>query len=214
LPTSDFHQISDVLHVVEQIRPATVLDIGVGFGKWGMLCREVLEIYQGRVHKPSWELKVEGIEINEPYRNPLWDLAYDRVHIGNALNVLPQLPTYDMAICCDVIEHFDKEQGHQLLRSILEHGRTAIITSPRGFSPQGAIYDNEFERHRSGWREVDFAPYPHLYKDVGFTFMAVLSSDPARLKDIRLLHPLRVLGVKKGLRALLGLAAERLRARV
>jgi hypothetical protein len=211
MPTSDYHQISDVLHVVQQLKPRSILDIGVGFGKWGLLCREVLEIYEGRVQPSTWELQVDGIEINEPYRNPLWDLAYNHIHIGDAMDILPTLPTYDLIICCDVIEHFDKAVGHTLIGHILSHSKTAIVTSPRGFQPQGAIYDNEFETHRSGWREEDFQNYNHLYKNVGFTFMTVLSSDPARLEKVKLLHPLQVLGVKKGATELLRLAAQRLR---
>ncbi len=173
MPTSDYHQISDVLHVVEQLQPRTVLDIGVGFGKWGMLCRKLLEIYQGRVAKATWELQVDGIEINEPYRNPLWQLAYDHVYIGDALKILPTLPQYDLIVCCDVIEHFDKPDGHALIRHILAHCKTAIITSPRGYTPQADIYENEHERHRSGWLQKDLAGYASLYKDIGFTFMAV-----------------------------------------
>jgi hypothetical protein len=91
MPTSDYQQISDVLHVVEQLQPRSVLDIGVGFGKRGILCREILEIYQGRVASSTWEVQIDGIEINEPYRNQLWDVAYNHVYCGNALDVLPTL---------------------------------------------------------------------------------------------------------------------------
>jgi hypothetical protein len=214
MPTSDFHQISDVLHVIEQLQPRTVLDIGVGFGKWGMLCREILEIYKGRVDSSTWEVQIDGIEIHEPYRNPLWEIAYDHVYCGNAVEVLTTLQSYDLIICCDVIEHFDKEVGHALIRNMLSHSKATILTSPRGFSPQGAIYENEYERHLSGWRIEDFAPYNCLYKDIGFTFMAVLSSQASDLGNIQLLHPLQVLGVRKGAVELVGLMGRRIRQRL
>jgi hypothetical protein len=211
VPVSDYHQISDVLHVVQQIQPQSLLDIGVGFGKWGMLCREILEIYPGRVSQDEWKLQFDGIEIHPPYRNPLWDMAYNQVYLGDALVVLPTLQKYDLIICCDVIEHFPKDVGKRFVQTILQHARVAIITSPCGYAPQDAIYDNEHERHLSGWGEEDLQDFPHLFKIIGFTFMAVLSADENELEKIHLIDPLAVLGVKKGFRKLVHMAGERLR---
>jgi SAM-dependent methyltransferase len=214
MPTSDYHQISDVLHVVQQVDPKTVLDVGVGFGKWGILCREILEVYNSRVSPESWKLRIDGIEIHEPYRNQLWDFAYNQVHIGDAVTIIDEVGTYDLILCCDVIEHFEKSAGLEFIENLLLHGKMLIITSPRGFVQQGAIYDNEFERHRSGWGHADFRPFPHLYKEIGFTFMAVLGADSSRLRRIDVMHPLRVLGVKKGARELSKLVACRIRERL
>jgi hypothetical protein len=213
MPVSDYHQISDVLAVVEQANPEKVLDVGVGFGKWGILCREVLELYKKRVHPSTWTVQIDGIEINEPYRNPLWELAYDRVYIGDVLEVLDLLDRYGLILCCDVIEHLDKEMGKVLLAKLCDHGDLVVITSPRGFAPQGAIYDNEHERHLSGWTAQDFDGVPHIYKDIGFTFMAVVSSDAARLRAITIRGPLDALGAKRGVIEALKLAARRLRHR-
>ncbi len=199
MPVSDFHQISDVLHVIEQINPERILDVGVGFGKWGVLCREVLDIYQNRVGVRDWTVTIDGIEIHSDYRNPLWDLAYDQVHIGDCFNVIDSLEKYDLVVCCDVIEHFDKQTGMLLLAKLLQHARIVIITSPRGFAPQGPIYNNEYETHRSGWSARDLIGFPHKYKDIGFTFMAVLSSDARELASIHVLDEFRRLGAKRSL---------------
>jgi len=91
--------------------------------------------------------------------------------------------------------------------------KATLLTSPRGFSPQGAIYDNEHERHPSGWGVQDFSAYPCLYKDIGFTFMMVLSSESGNLANVELIHPLEVLGVRKGSRELARLIAKRTRQR-
>jgi hypothetical protein len=214
MPVSDYHQISDVLAVVEQADPDKVLDVGIGFGKWGILCREVLELYKKRVHPDTWTVQIDGIEINEPYRNALWGIAYDQVYIGNALDVLDTLGQYGLIICCDVIEHLDKPLGQILLAKLCDHGNLVVITSPRGFAPQGAIYDNEHERHRSGWNAEDFAGLPHIYKDIGFTFMAVVSADPARLNSISLRGPFDVLGAKRSIIELLKFVSHRLRHRL
>jgi SAM-dependent methyltransferase len=214
MPTSDYHQISDVLHVVEQCQPRSVLDVGVGFGKWGVLCRDVLEVYHERMNRPDWTARVDGIEIHDSYRNDLWRYAYDNVHVGNAAQVLTGLGHYDLILCCDVIEHFEKNEGLDLLRLMLQHGEVVVITSPRGYSPQGPTHSNEYQTHLSGWSRDDFRDVPHIYKDIGFTFMAVVSSAPERLKGIEAMHPLRALGVKKGAAAVAKLALQRARQRV
>src|SRR5688572_14003695 len=122
MPTSDYHQISDVLHVIEQVDPESVLEVGVGFGKWGTLCREILEIYRDRVSPDTWLVQIDGIEIFEAYRNELWGFAYDNIHIGNGTEIIERLGKYDLILCCDVIEHFEKAEGEIFLRKLLEHG--------------------------------------------------------------------------------------------
>ena len=210
MPTSDYHQISDVLHVVEQVKPSSVLDVGVGFGKWGFLCREILDVYYERVQPETWTTRIEGVEIFEPYRNPFWPILYNKIHMGNAIDVVPTLGTFDLVLCCDVIEHFDKPTGQRLLGHMLDHGRVVIVTSPRGHAPQGAIYGNLHETHLSSWGRADFDPYPHRYRDVGFTFMAVLSRDEQRIASLNLREPLEILGVKKGALELFKLGLRRL----
>ena len=214
MPTSDYHQIPDVLHIVQVCDPRTILDVGVGFGKWGILCREVLEIYNGRVPSDVWVRTIDGSEIHEPYRNELWELAYDHVHIGNALEVLNSLQHYDLILCCDVIEHFEKADGLRLLRKLTEHGNVVVVTSPRGYQPQGPIYGNPFERHQSGWGLEDFHDFIHLYKEIGFTFMVVLAADENDLRGVQVIHPLQTMGVKKGAHELLKLAVSRARERM
>lgn len=213
MPVSDYHQISDVLHVVQQVNPRTVLDIGVGFGKWGMLCREVLDVYNERLQPASWTVRIDGIEIHEPYRNPLWAAVYNHVYIGDVAAMLDSLEHYDLALCCDVIEHLDKDAGLALLRRLLQRASVVLLTSPRGFAPQGASYGNEHQRHLSGWTEADFAGIPHLYKDIGFTFMAVLSADGDRLQSIDINDPLRVLGARRAVIGTAKLVLGRLRQR-
>ena len=214
MPTSDYHQISDVLHVVEHARPRSVLDVGVGFGKWGILCREVLEVYQERVQPDSWQCRVDGVEIFESYRNPLWALAYNHVEIGDAFDTLARSGRYDLILCCDVIEHFDKDKGHRLLAKMLDHGKIVVVTSPRGFVEQGAAYGNEHERHKSGWGEQDFSPYHHVYKDVGFTFLAVLARNQPDLAAVRPPNAFQVLGVKRAAREFARLCWDRARSRL
>jgi hypothetical protein len=47
MPTSHPSQLNEILEVVLKTRPRSVIDVGVGFGKYGVLCREYLEFWDG-----------------------------------------------------------------------------------------------------------------------------------------------------------------------
>jgi hypothetical protein len=209
MPSSDYAQIPDVIRVVIGTRAESVLDIGVGFGKWGPLTREYMEINRGRMPH-EWRSVVHGIEIFETYRNPIWNV-YDEVFIGDANEVLDRLGTYDVILCCDVIEHYEKEDGQALLRRMLDHGKVVVITSPIGESPQDAVYGNPHEEHKSVWSDTDFAPFPHRFANLHETFIAVVSRDEEHLRGIDVREPLEWLGVKQVAAKLARMIARRLR---
>ena len=210
MPTSSFDHVSSVMHVVEKAQPRSILDVGIGFGKWGVLCREVLEAKHGRLQPSDWQTRIDGIEIHQEYENPLWHLAYTSVFLGDVFQVIDGLAHYDLIIACDVVEHLDKDVGMALLGKLLQHGTLVVLTSPRGFMVQTALLGNEHEMHRSGWEAKDFARFPHIYWDTGLTFVVAMSSSEAYLSSLGLGHPLRRIGLRTVTRELLRLGKEQL----
>jgi hypothetical protein len=146
LPTSQHWQIPYVLQVIGDERPATLLDVGAGFGKYGCLAREYAE--------PT---RVDAVDVVAP-RLP----GYDHVYLGDLrelTRVLPlDAPRYDLALFVDVIEHFEKPEGHRLLSELLQRARRVLVTTPLGFRRQ-EIPGMPFETHRSGWWPWDFGRY-------------------------------------------------------
>jgi SAM-dependent methyltransferase len=137
VPSGDFEQIETVVRLLQAADPQSVLDIGVGFGKYGFLMREYLEVWSGAGDYGQWQRRLEGIEAFEKYVTPLHRYIYDRVHIGDALDVLPRLPgPFDLGLLIDVIEHFSREDGERLLSECDRVGRTVLIASPRLFFEQ------------------------------------------------------------------------------
>jgi hypothetical protein len=154
--------------------PKSILDIGVGFGMWGALFRawtdiRMAELNPERYGKTGWATLIEGIEIHEQYKSPLWE-CYDKVYIGDAMDNLvangmvnmlskgvnPYL--YDHIHLGDVIEHMDKTPGRELLRLCLEHlnpGGSITVVTPNGYRAQGPVLGNEHERHQCGWETKD-----------------------------------------------------------
>ena len=44
MPTSWYQAIPSIMEQIEYQRPKSILDVGVGFGKYGLLIRDILEI--------------------------------------------------------------------------------------------------------------------------------------------------------------------------
>jgi SAM-dependent methyltransferase len=170
MPTSHFRQISKIVEIIFRLRPKSVLDVGIGYGKYGMLAREYLE--SGVDYKPFEErrIKIDGIEGFPEYVRDGQRFFYDNIFIGNALELLPGLPSYDLILLIDVLEHFTKEDGLELLQCCAQKARHVIVSTPSDIGVQEAVFGNEYERHRYQWRKNDLQPFDHV------TFFRVLHS--------------------------------------
>lgn len=156
MPLSNPEHIPAVLHFVQALRPASILDVGIGTGSYGLLLRQSLDIGYGRVEPKEWQTKIDGVEIFERYRNPVWGYAYSNVWLGDIRPLLPTLGTYDLVLCNDVLEHFPRKEAQALMRSLLASGRVLIATSPNRDYPQGAWGGNEAETHHCLLDRSDF----------------------------------------------------------
>lgn len=69
----------------------------------------------------------------------------------------------DIALIFDVIEHFDKETGIQLIDDLLvRHGCSYVVLwVPINECPQGDYDGNPWQRHLSTWRVEDFNRWSH-----------------------------------------------------
>ena len=63
---------------------------------------------------------------------------------------------FDLIYAGDILEHFTKENGFKFLDLIKSKGKNIIISTPKVVSKQGAVFNNEYETHRSQWMEKDF----------------------------------------------------------
>lgn len=96
------------------------------------------------------------MDIYDGYLSELQRLLYSKIIIGDIFEALPQLGHFDLAILGDIIEHFEKEKGKELLKKLFEHVEDIIITTPNGFLEHEATGNNQHEEHKSGWTLSDF----------------------------------------------------------
>jgi glycosyltransferase involved in cell wall biosynthesis/GT2 family glycosyltransferase/SAM-dependent methyltransferase len=174
MPTSNWQNIGESIELIRKWMPGSVLDVGCGFGRWGFVCREFLDVWEGRAFKHEWKVRIEGIEGFEPYLSPVHRHLYDRVHVGNAKDVLPGLGTFDLIILGDVLEHFGRDDALAFLATCRAHLTPAghvLVHIPlgeeweQGDGPGG----NVLERHLSAWTLDELkelgADHASLYRD-------------------------------------------------
>jgi len=165
--TSNWQNISYCIDILKKINPTSVLDVGVGFGRWGIICREFLDVWTGKVFREDWRVIVHGIEGFKDNIDEYHKYFYDEIIFGDALEKIDDTPLqkYDLAILGDVLEHFNKNEGIQFLKKCLQKSKFVLIAIPLGKNwPQTDLYGNKFEAHRSVWRLGDFSNFKILKK--------------------------------------------------
>ncbi len=146
MPSSDSLTIHQVLKLVTGFNPTSILDVGCGNGKYGFLFREILDMNYGRFKPDEWTKRIDGVEIERKYQNPVHDYFYNKIYWGNWFDLM--VNKYDLVFMGDVLEHFDA--WDTALNKGMEAGRVVICVCPNwdGSINQGALFGNEYEKHR------------------------------------------------------------------
>lgn len=184
MPSSSHFHISKMIDWIIKTHPTSILDIGVGYGKWGFLAREYTDINNHNYAPATWQVRIDGVEAFPRYATPTYDYVYSQIYYGDARELLPTLPDYDLVILGDVIEHFSKEDGRQLLAQLRKKARFILLSSPTQFFQQ-ELFCNDYETHRSLWGVHDFADFAFDFDEYDqWVFVALLRGDLARGDDL------------------------------
>ncbi len=143
MATSEHWQIPWVVELLTRARPSSVLDVGAGWGKFGVLAREYAN--------PQ---RVDALDVSPPRY-----AVYDHVFLGDVRELdrlIPAgTPRYDLALFVEVLEHLEKEEGWKVLESLARRAHRVLVATPWGFRAQEAD-GLPFETHRSGWYPWEF----------------------------------------------------------
>jgi len=138
----------------------SLLDVGCGAGVESMLLAE------------KCSFRYVGLDIFRPYLVQ----AKKRLPKARANFILCDIrylpirdKTFDIALCMNVLEHLQREEGFKLIADLeLVTRRQIIVWVPIGLFEPGALDNNPWQAHRSAWSEDDLTR-------LGFTVKARLS---------------------------------------
>jgi hypothetical protein len=145
------------MDLVYRMSPASILDVGAGFGRWGFLCRCHIGMGESLQLCPEQPLRIDAVEGFKPNISSIYPAVYNEVYVGDARQVVPTLGHYDVIICSHMIEHMTKEDGWKLIDDMLIRSDKALILAlPFNEPLRGSQRGNEFEAHHSVWQATDF----------------------------------------------------------
>lgn len=193
MPLSIWTGMEDCLQQIVCRRPSSVLDAGIGFGLWGALLRQYLDVWSGRIQPEQWTTRIDGIEIDPRRVLPHARALYNEVLVGDIRTLVPrraaQVP-YDVILFGDVIEHMPKQDGRKLLDAAVGLARELVLVRiplGDGWRREGR---EEPDHHRSQWYPDDFDDYPgtlRQYDFVGNPYgLVTIPTDPHAVLAARL----------------------------
>lgn len=162
MPTSDEQGKHIALGWYQQIRPATVIDIGAGSGTYARLMREtpdeIVTDPGATLVRRVWPDRWTAIEAWEPYVDT-YSLAtlYDKILIADARRLAWPEFRADLVIAGDVLEHMTRDQAKTLIKRIKYGAKHLIVSVPVLHLPQDAVGGNPYERHVDHWSAADMA---------------------------------------------------------
>jgi hypothetical protein len=167
MPSSVFEQIPEVVQAVAAYHPTSILDVGIGCGKYALLLREFLECSvrppAASLNPITRQLRINGVEIFPDYLTDVQRLLYDTIMIGDIAQIAPTLDTYDVILLVDVIEHIERPLAVKTLDHLLAKARKGVVLStPASSFPQGEVFGNAAERHIDTWSPADFTRWSHV----------------------------------------------------
>lgn len=148
MPSSYADSYAPIVHAIVAFGPRHVLDIGPGWGKYGLACREYLPQLEtlDAVEVPQGRLRTQPV-------------IYDSVFIGDVRDAPePFFWSYDLVLIIDVIEHLVLADGHELLARIQRAGPSVLVATPTWFIEQHGD-ENPHEEHLSFWDTAEISSH-------------------------------------------------------
>jgi hypothetical protein len=150
MPSSFIDSIPPIMKFLIDLQPTRVIDVGPGWGKYGLMCREYL---------PGLE-QLWAVEVT-PGRLSTQDVIYDKVFECDARDFSTAgwpWTEADIILFIDVIEHMTRPEGHRLLNAMINSGARVLLSTPKTFIEQHDE-DNPYETHRSLWSWRTLQPH-------------------------------------------------------
>jgi len=150
---SEISNIETIIKMILKVDPKTIIDIGSGFGKYGILVREAIlsdRTLKGEL-SPKNDIIIDCVENCSYFYNlPFHQAIYDH-HFHEDIRKL-ELGNYDLALMIDIIEHFEKEEAKELLKKMKKTMKNILVCTPKKvvfykehfYGSEGSLHHSQF----------------------------------------------------------------------
>lgn len=94
---------------------------------------------------------------------------HDKYYLNNlkSIDKIFKSKSFDCVIGLDIIEHFEKQEGLQLINKMEKIAKKKIILfTPNGFVSQGEFNNNPYQVHKSGWNPEEMRKLGYRVKGI------------------------------------------------
>ena len=84
------------------------------------------------------------------------------------------MENYDLVLLMDVLEHLQKEEAFAIIEKVRVKAKHVLISTPIGYTKQGAVHGNEAESHKCGFNPEDFKRYNAVSLPFNRTFLVMI----------------------------------------
>lgn len=148
-----YHTIPNIIDTIVEAKPASILDVGMSLGKYGLLIRETLDTSFRAARQGKTILRVDGLELLRNHRSRLQEVLYNQIYYLDDISSIKPLPTYDAILLGDVLPKLEKEFGYQLIDKLLHKTKKVLIATAPTFARRSSTSDV------SRWWELDFTEF-------------------------------------------------------
>lgn len=151
--------IPTILSAIVEANPKKILDVGSGYGKYGVLAREA--IYSHRAERgdlqPEDDVQIDCCEVAKYF----WDLAFHQgiynSHLhGDIFAITPsELAYYDLILLIDVCEHWTDAEWKEFVGNMTT--QKVLVSTPKQiefYEPE--YYGKDCPKHKKQFSEDDF----------------------------------------------------------
>jgi len=145
-----------ILKAVAESGAKTILDVGAGMGKYGLLIREQhlsMQAEAGSLY-PIDKLFIDACE-DTPYftKRPAVKAIYNKVITESYFGILGKARYYQLVLLIDIIEHYKKESIMVALKLL---PRTQIlISTPKQVTMYKKHYYGDRRHHVTQWTDAE-----------------------------------------------------------
>jgi 2-polyprenyl-3-methyl-5-hydroxy-6-metoxy-1,4-benzoquinol methylase len=182
--TSFPENIPIILNLAVALRPTQILDVGPGFGKFGLMLREALLSIRAEEKNEAFPVQQFIIDCAESCQyfisQPWHKVLYEHHYHGNILDFKFEAlkdRNYDLFLMVDVVEHAPKERWLAWIRDArvaFPKARFLISTPKQVCFYKTHFYGSDCPIHQSQWCWDDFNIFPVDFVDTKNSMIVVI----------------------------------------
>jgi 2-polyprenyl-3-methyl-5-hydroxy-6-metoxy-1,4-benzoquinol methylase len=153
-----------ILEIVSKIQPILVLDIGAGMGKYGILIREQYlsdKAVRGQL-EPIDAIIIDAVEDTKYLLTNRLRSIYNKVYEQDIFDCYYNIKDYDLIIMIDILEHWEKLKGIELIKILLaKNNKNILISTPKRTKMYTKHFYGDPRHHISQFELDDFKDFDY-----------------------------------------------------